>query len=75
MDDQTPVAAPLDLGGPFTLDELIEIEALADGEILHPTGRSGRALRAIAWITVRRANPAYTLEDAGRLVLRVDGDA
>lgn len=76
MDDQLPaVAAPLDLGGPFTLDEIIELEDLAPGEILHPSGRSGRALRAIAWVTGRRVNPAYGLEDAGRLLLRIDGDA
>lgn len=65
-----------DLTGAYTLDEIIEIEALAGcpiDEVLD--GDWGRGLRAVAFVQGKRANPEFTLEDAGRMTAHIEFDS
>lgn len=50
----------------FTLGEVEEIEATAGVSFtsLFSSNRSGLAMAACLWVTRRRDNPEYTLEDA-----------
>ena len=72
----TDEAAQLDIdfAGPFTIDEVIEIESLAGkpiSELLQ--GERGRSLRAVAYVVGRRTNPSLTLAEAGQLWVSLDG--
>ena len=65
------LAVEIDLtGAGLTLNEIIEVEDLCD-EYVHE--RSGRFMRAIAYVTGKRANPDLRIEDAGQLEVRFDG--
>lgn len=71
--DTTEVAVEVDLSGPFTLNELAEIEHLTGANLDDiANGASGQVIRAVAWIIGRRNNPALTLEEAGELSIRFD---
>lgn len=60
----------VDLDGPFTIAEIIEIEDMS-GERVGP--RSGRYLLAVALVVGRRTNPALTVADVDQIEVRVDG--
>lgn len=80
MDDQDDpgevevTQVEVDLRGPFTLDEIDEIERMTgiplprwfDGQ-----SPEGALRRAIAYITVRRVDPSTTLAVAGQMIARV----
>lgn len=69
-------SSPSELSGVYTLNEVIEIEALAQrpiDELLE--GDWGLPLRAIAFIIGRRTNPDYTLADAGQITIEVNVEA
>ena len=62
VDPGQEMAFDLDFSGPWTLNELVEIEDEA-GE---PLGdMSGRLLRAAAWVMAKRANPAVSIQSVG----------
>lgn len=75
MTDETlPPPFDIDFAGPFTIDEVIEIEELAGKPITDLlVGERGRSLRAVAYVVGRRSNPNLTLADAGEMWVRVDG--
>lgn len=65
-----PIDLDVDLDGPFTIAEIIEIEHLS-GEQVGP--RSGRYLLAVALVVGRRTNPRLTAADVEQIEVRVDG--
>lgn len=64
MTDDAPQEVPFDVSfaGPWTLNELIEIEDIA-GEPLGDL--SGRLMRAAAWVLAKRANPSVSIQTIG----------
>lgn len=72
--------SPVDV---FDLDSLTveEVEILEEvtgvsmDEAFAPGRPKGRALRALAYISGRRADPEFTLEDAGKVRLALSGEA
>ncbi len=55
-------------------DEIDDIENYLDMPLdtaFGPGQRRGKPLRAVAWIVKRRDNPAFTLEDAGKVRIRL----
>ena len=57
--DPSPVEFALDLAGPWTLAEVIEIEQVS-GETLGAV--SGRLMAAAAWVLARRVDPTADLD-------------
>lgn len=75
-DDAQQVPIEIDFAGPFTANELVEIEGLTGATLDEiGTGASATVIRAVAWIVGRRTNPDLTLEQAGELSIRLDGRA
>ena len=73
-DELTEVAVEVDFAGPFTANELVEIEDLTGANLDEiGTGATPKVIRAVAWIIGRRSNPNLTLEQAGELSIRLDG--
>lgn len=75
MDEDAGTVAVVDLGGPFTLDEVIEIERLSGVSLARWfDGQSpeGELRRAITYVVTRRTNPAASLAQAGQLLMRAD---
>jgi hypothetical protein len=73
-DELTEVKVEVDFAGPFTANELVEIEDLTGATLDQiGTAATGRCIRAVAWIIGRRTNPDLTLEEAGELQVRLDG--
>ena len=73
-DEVTEVGVEIDFAGPFTANELVEIEQLTGATLDQiGTGATGGVIRAVAWIIGRRTNPDLTLEQAGELAVRLDG--
>lgn len=71
MSDETQeIKIELDPRGPFTLNEIIEIESMCDELVFD---RSGRFMRAVAFVTGKRTNPNLSLSDVGQLEVRSDG--
>ena len=77
---QAPPDAPphtrvdVDLNGPFSLDEIVEVERLSGV----PVGQWGAAdvpqgevWRAITYVVVRRSDATFTLSDAGQAMREV----
>lgn len=70
MPDQT---LSIDLES-LTIAEIEEVEDIIDGpidEAMQPGQRKGKVLRALGFIIKRRDDPNFTLEDAGKLVLKL----
>lgn len=75
MSDEELVAVDLNLTGPFTIDEVIEIEDLAGCPITDlEEGPRGRKLRAVAYVVGKRSNPSFTLAQAGEFMVSFGGD-
>lgn len=71
----SPAVVEVDLGGPYTLAEIAEIEQLAGLSMARwfdGVSPEGELRRAIAYVVTRRSDPAFTLVAAGELVVRVD---
>jgi hypothetical protein len=54
----------------LTIDEIEVIEDIIDGpldSIAKPGAKKAKLLKAMAYVVKKRANPEFTLEDAGRL--------
>lgn len=69
-DGTATVALDIDLDGPFTIAEILEIEELS-GERVGP--RSGRFIQAVALVVGRRSNPELTVADVDQIEVRLDG--
>lgn len=57
----------------LTVAEIEEIEDLLEASFdtfAKDGAKKGKFMRAIAWISVRRTNPAFTWEDAGNIRIR-----
>lgn len=61
-DQGREVEISLDFAGPWTLNELVEIEDLA-GEVLGEM--SGRLMRAAAFVMAKRTTPYVSIEAVG----------
>ncbi len=59
----------------FTLDEMDAIEGMLGGDFEELKTHRMKMLRAIAWVSISRKRPGFTLEDAGRVPLRVPAEA
>ncbi len=58
----------------LTPDEIDDIETYLDMALdsaFAPGQRRGKPLRAIAWIVKRRENPDFSIEDAGKVRIRL----
>lgn len=58
----------------FTLDEIDEIEQIAGqpfDSLTNPDIPKARLMKALAFVATRRTDPDFTIEDAGRLRIRV----
>lgn len=56
----------------MTMDEIEELEELIDvplDSIGKPNTKKAKLMKAIVYIIEKRTNPAFTLEDAGKLKL------
>lgn len=51
----------------LTLGELATIEEITGCVLAEINYESGRALQALAWVALHRADPSFTVEDAGNL--------
>lgn len=74
MDDVASLE--VDLRGPFTLDEIDEIERITGLPLprwFDGATPEGALRRAIAWVHARRLDPAARLADAGHLQMMRDG--
>lgn len=72
MSDEPEIPLDVDLSGEgLTLDEIIAVEDLCDEWVYE---RSGRFMRAVAFVTGRRSNPDLTLEELGEIRVRRDGE-
>lgn len=59
----------------LTIDEIEEIEEIVGGAIdsAFAAGQpKGKALRALGYITRRRTDPDFTLDQAGQLVVKLE---
>ena len=61
-DQGQELAFELDFSGPWTLNELVEIEEIA-GEPLGDI--SGRLMLAAAWVMAKRLNPQVSIQSVG----------
>lgn len=69
---------PLDLdltGDDLTMNEKVMVEDACGGRPFFALRSEGtiRFFRAVAWVTLRRSQPALTLEEAGELKVQADG--
>lgn len=53
------------------IEEIEEITGCPIDKVFDADRPRGKALRAIGFVVKRRDNPAFTLEDAGNLVVRL----
>lgn len=67
MTEPGEIEVGIDLDGPFTLAEIIEIEDMSGEQVGE---RSGRYLLAVALVIGRRTNPDLTAEDVSGLEVR-----
>lgn len=73
-DQGQEVPISVDFTGPYTLNEIVEIEAIC-GERMAVLleERSGVFMRAATWIVARRTNPGMSLIDAGHTWVKLGG--
>lgn len=68
------VLVPVDFTGPYTLNEIIEIEAICGRRMaVLLDERSGTFMRAATWVVGRRTNPGLSLADAGETQVKLGG--
>ena len=74
MADADDALIELDFTGPYTLNEIVEIEAIC-GERMAVLleERSGRFMRAAAWVVARRTTPGMSLTEAGETQVKLSG--
>lgn len=74
QDEPSVLSAEIDFTGPYSLNEIIEIEALC-GERMAVLleERSGTFMRVAVWVVARRANPGTSLSEAGEVQVKLGG--
>jgi len=74
MADEHDALVEVDFTGPYTLNEIIEIEAICGAlmaDLLEE--RSGTFMRAAAWVVARRSRPDMSLHAAGEMTVKLGG--
>lgn len=73
-EELTEVPVELDFAGPFSANELVEMQRVTGASLTDlGTGANAECIRAVAWTIGKRTNPALTLEQAGEVLVKLDG--